>query len=191
MSLVRFDDLSQRGCNAKRQTVTNASAGRANELSTSRQTRRQTERRVGGGGTIAGGGARCWLQADKFFSRRNKDLVGHGSVQDGNIAAWWQGHAMFTEITSGFNDRRPLLIGRASAALLALLSSFSNLLFGTHTTRSSLVETLSASFKRSSPLFLAILVSWRNLNTGPTFRWIYRWTYELAGMTGRKRVQGM
>ena len=95
-----------------------------------------------------------------FFSRRNKDLVGHGSVQDGNIAAWWQGHAMFTEITSGFNDRRrPLLVCLVRRALTALLSLvFQPSFWHPHDTlvlvESGLLFLLFQAAKRSSPLFL-------------------------------------
>lgn len=81
------------------------------------------------------------LRADKFFSRRNKDLVGHGRIQDGNIAAWWQDMPVHRD-NLGF-QRPPLLVFLTTFLPTTRPSPLAfHPFFGTHTTDSSLDSPL-------------------------------------------------
>lgn len=67
---------------------------------------------------------------DKFFSGRNKDLVGHESVQDGNIAAWWQDMPVHRD---NLKFQRPFLSFFLHYQPCLCASSFYSSLSGTHT----------------------------------------------------------
>lgn len=96
----------------------------ANELSTSRRT--WWKRRGGTRGTaIAGGDARCCCEQINFSHGEIKILSDTGEYKTETLLRGGR-TCLFTEITSGFNDRLSSSSLRPSIPPRALLSSFSS-----------------------------------------------------------------